>query len=114
VPVLRVGAKRELKPPSAAAEIARDGDIIEIDAGIYDGDPRSGGRSAHDPRVADCPPARDGAQQKTRDLVIKGNEPSRNVEFSGATVSDQNWPASGSRGRPDVRDCYFTTTRTAS
>src|SRR5712691_5015351 len=36
--VLRGGAKRELKRPSAAAEIARDGDIIEIDAGVYDGD----------------------------------------------------------------------------
>src|SRR5260221_13282313 len=36
--VLRVGAKRELKRPSAAAEIARDGDVIEIDAGIYEGD----------------------------------------------------------------------------
>jgi hypothetical protein len=36
--VLRVGAERELKRPSAAAQIARDGNIIEIDAGIYDGD----------------------------------------------------------------------------
>jgi len=36
--VLRVGAKRELRRPSAAAQIARDGDVIEIDAGVYDGD----------------------------------------------------------------------------
>jgi hypothetical protein len=36
--VLRVGAKRELKRPSAAAQIARDGDVIEIDAGRYVGD----------------------------------------------------------------------------
>src|SRR5258708_26213787 len=36
--VLRVGAARELKRPSAAAQIARDGDVIEIDAGIYAGD----------------------------------------------------------------------------
>ena len=36
--VLRVGVKRELKRPSDAALIARDGDIIEIDAGNYDGD----------------------------------------------------------------------------
>ena len=36
--MLRVGATRELKSPSAAAQIARDGDVIEIDAGAYDGD----------------------------------------------------------------------------
>src|SRR5258708_14189710 len=36
--VLRVGAARELKRPRAAAQIARDGDVIEIDAGIYAGD----------------------------------------------------------------------------
>jgi len=36
--VLRVGAARELKRPSAAAQIARDGDVIEIDAGIYAAD----------------------------------------------------------------------------
>jgi hypothetical protein len=36
--ILRVGAQRALKRPSAAALIAHDGDIIEIDAGNYDGD----------------------------------------------------------------------------
>src|SRR5207248_9693303 len=36
--LLRVGPERELKRPSAAAQIARDGDVIEIDAGVYDGD----------------------------------------------------------------------------
>ena len=36
--VVRVGPQRELKRPSAAAKVARDGDTIEFDAGIYDGD----------------------------------------------------------------------------
>src|SRR5262245_14253360 len=36
--VLRVGPERELKLPSAAAQIARDGDTVEIDAGDYAGD----------------------------------------------------------------------------
>jgi hypothetical protein len=36
--VPRVDAKRELERPSATAQIARDGDVIKIDAGIYDGD----------------------------------------------------------------------------
>src|SRR5207248_2725482 len=36
--VIRVGTERELKRPSAAAQLARDGDLVEIDAGVYDGD----------------------------------------------------------------------------
>ena len=36
--MLHVGAERKLKRPSTAAKIARDGDIIEIDTGAYDGD----------------------------------------------------------------------------
>jgi len=36
--LLRVGPERELAQPSDAARRARDGDIIEIDAGVYAGD----------------------------------------------------------------------------
>jgi hypothetical protein len=36
--VLKVGAARELKTPGAAAAIAEDGDIVEIDAGLYERD----------------------------------------------------------------------------
>src|SRR5206468_6500985 len=36
--VIQVGPKREIKLPSAAAAIAADGDLIEIDPGNYDGD----------------------------------------------------------------------------
>src|SRR5438105_1422032 len=36
--VLKVGANRELKVPSEAAKVAKDGDTIEIDAGEYLGD----------------------------------------------------------------------------
>ena len=36
--VLKVGPGRELKTPRAAALIARDGDVVEIDAGMYEGD----------------------------------------------------------------------------
>lgn len=36
--ILQVGAKRQLKTPSQAAKIAKDGDIIEIDAQEYFGD----------------------------------------------------------------------------
>jgi len=110
--VLRVGAKRELKRPSAAAEIARDGDIIEIDAGIYDGDAavwrqsrltiRGVGGRAH--------LRADGAQAENKGIwVIKGNETQvESVEFSGATVSDQNGAGIRLEGAGlTVRDCYF-------
>jgi hypothetical protein len=36
--VLEVGPGKALSVPSAAAKIARDGDVIEIAAGLYDGD----------------------------------------------------------------------------
>jgi hypothetical protein len=92
--VIRVGPGRELARPSAAAKIARDGDVIEIDAGNYDGDAASwtqngltirgvGGR-AH-LRAA-------GAHAEGKAIwVIKGaNTTIENVEFSGAVVGDGN------------------------
>ena len=36
--ILRVGSDREIKYPSDAARIARDGDTVEIDAGTYHND----------------------------------------------------------------------------
>src|SRR4051812_47722938 len=35
---LRVGSQRDIKLPSVAANVARDGDLVEIDAGIYAAD----------------------------------------------------------------------------
>jgi len=110
--VLRVGAKRELKRPSAAAQIARDGDVIEIDAGIYDGDAavwrqhrltiRALGGRAH--------LRANGAHAEGKAIwVIKGNDTMiESVEFSGAKVPDRN--GAGIRLESaglTVRDCYF-------
>jgi hypothetical protein len=36
--VLRVGPKRAYATPSAASRAVRDGDVVEIDAGVYDAD----------------------------------------------------------------------------
>lgn len=92
--VLRVGPKRDLKYPSEAARIARDGDTIEIDAGVYHNDHvkwqqnnltiRGMGGLAH---------------MKSKGLIrngkaiwiINGNNVSiENIEFSGAAVRDRN------------------------
>lgn len=36
--MLRVGPERTLSAPSDAAKTAQDGDVIEIEAGVYDSD----------------------------------------------------------------------------
>ncbi len=110
--VLRVGAERALKRPSAAAQIARDGDVIEIDAGIYDGDTavwrqhrltmRAVGGRAH--------LRADGANAEGKAIwVIKGNHATiENMEFSGAKAEDQNGAGVRLEGAGlTVRDCYF-------
>ena len=110
--VLRVGAKRDLKRPSAAAQIARDGDIIELDAGIYDGDAvvwrqnrltiRGLGGRAH--------LRANGAHAEGKAIwVIKGNDTTiENVEFSGAKVPHRNGAGVRLEGAGlTVRDCYF-------
>ena len=110
--VLRVGAKRELKRPSAAAQIARDGDVIEIDAGVYDGDAavwrqhrltiRGVGGRAH--------LRADGAQTEGKGTwVVKGNETTiESVELSGAKVPDGNGAGIRLEGTGlTVRNCYF-------
>ena len=110
--VIRVGPGRPLARPSAAAKIARDGDVIEIDAGSYDGDAASwtqngltirgvGGR-AH-LRAA-------GAHAEGKAIwVIKGaNTTIENVEFSGATVGDGNGAGIRQEGAGlTVRSWYF-------
>lgn len=93
-PPLQVGPNRQFVLPSVAAHFAKDGDIVEIDAGIYD---------------------RDAAVWKQNDLTIKGiggkahikaqgvaaqgkatwivsgkNVVIENIEFSGARVPDRN------------------------
>jgi hypothetical protein len=107
-----VGPQHALKTPSAAAKLARDGDTIEIEAGLYERDaavwPQSrltirgiGGR-AH--------LRADGANAEGKAIwVIKGsNTTIEGVEFSGAKVADRNGAGIRLEGRSlTVRDAYF-------
>ncbi len=90
----RVGPGRSLATPSAAAAVARDGDTVLIDAGTYVGDVatwtqddlvlRGDGGRAH---------LRAGGQsaQGKAIWVIAGDRTTVDrVEFSGATVPDEN------------------------
>jgi len=110
--VLRVGAEELLKLPSAAAQLAHDGDTVEIQAGIYEGDAavwrqngltlRGVGGLAH--------MSANGAHAERKAIwVIKGaNTVIENVEFSGARVPDRNGAGIRLEG-PGllVRRCYF-------
>lgn len=110
--LLRVGSARQLTRPSDAARLARDGDIVEIDAGIYDGDAavwrqhnltiRGIGGRAH-LRAS-------GAYAEGKGIwVIKGDHATiESVEFSGAAVPDRNGAGIRLEGAGlTLRDCYF-------
>ncbi len=110
--MLRVGPGKTLSAPSAAAKAAHDGDVVEIDAGVYDSDVavwiqsdltiRGIGDRAHfhvKGRLA----------EDKGIWVIKGrNVTIENAEFSGARGPYRN--GAGIRGEGvglTLRDCYF-------
>ena len=92
--VIPVGPDREIKLPSQAAEIAVDGAIVEIDAGIYPRDSAVWRQNDLTLRgVGGLAYLR--SEGKTSDgkaiWVIKGsNTRVENIEFSGARVKDEN------------------------
>lgn len=92
--VIRVGRDRSYRVPSDAVRVASDGDVVEIDAGLYVGDVAVwrqnnltlrgvGGRARLEA---------DGAHAEGKAIwVIKGaNTTVENIEFSGAQVPDKN------------------------
>lgn len=110
--VYQVGPDKPYKRPSAVAAIARNGDVVEIDAGTYAGDAavwkqhnltlRGNGGYAH--LRADG----QAAEQKAI-WVIKGNNATvERIEFSGATVPDRNGAGIRMEGSGiTIRQCYF-------
>lgn len=109
---LQVGPARAYKLPSDVAAVARDGDIVEIDTGSYDGDVAVwrqnrltirgvGGRIRLD--------AKGRAAEDKAIWVIKGRDiVIENVEFIGARVPDENGAGIRAEGENlTVRNCYF-------
>ena len=109
---VRVGPQHALKTPSAAAKVARDGDTVEIEPGLYPGDAavwtqnrltiRGRGGRAH--------LRADGVHAEGKAIwVIKGSGATiENIEFSGARVEHRN--GAGIRfegGGLTVRNCHF-------
>ena len=111
--IIRVGAGKTYTLPSQAANVAKDKDIIEIDAGEYVGDVATwyannltirgvGGRAHLKANGVN-------AGGKGYLWVIKGNNTLvENIEFSGAVVPDQNGAGIRQEGTGlTVRNCSF-------
>lgn len=110
--VLQVGPGRSLKTPSAAAFKARNGDVIEIDAGTYAGDVavwRQQRLTIRGVRGYAHLKADGHAAEDKAIWVIKGdNTTVEYVEFSGARVSDENGAGIRQEGADlTVKHCYF-------
>lgn len=112
IPPLRVGPDQPYKVPSEAAAVAKDGEVVVIDARVYSGDVavwtqnnltlRGVGGRAH-------LRAWGKAAEGKAIWVIKGtNVTVENIEFSGTKVPDLN--GAGIRfegGSLTIRNCFF-------
>ncbi|MBN1464472.1 right-handed parallel beta-helix repeat-containing protein [candidate division KSB1 bacterium] len=109
--VLRVGRDQAWATPSAAASVARDGDVIEIAQGQYDGDVAVWPQSHLVIHGIDRPHiAANGAHAQGKGTWIFTGENIiiENIELSGSRVPDGNGAAIRFEGTSiTVRDCYI-------
>jgi hypothetical protein len=110
--VLKVGPSQELKQPSDAARVARDNDVIEIEAGRYVGDVALWTQNGLLLRGVNGRPHLDSQGRTAQDQgiwVFRSNDiVVENVEFSGAHNRDLNGSGIRFFGRNlTVRDSYF-------
>jgi hypothetical protein len=110
--VLHVGPGEQYAVPSQAAAVAKDGDDVQIDAGLYTGDVavwRANNLTIEGVGgLAHLDGAGHNAEGKGIWVIQGDNTTVSNIEFSGATVPDQN----GAGIRPEgagltVLSCYF-------
>lgn len=110
---LQVGPTRTYKKPSEAAAASIDGDVIEIDAGVYLGDVCTWTRSNLILRGVGSGRAHlnangANAQGKGTWVITGSNTTVENIEFSGSTVPDKNGAGIRQEGATlTVRNCYF-------
>jgi hypothetical protein len=111
--VYRVGPGRQFRLPSEVAALARDGDVIEIDAGAYRGDVaiwRQDRLTLRGVGAGRAHLAADGqaADDKTIWVIKNRQTTMEHIEFSGAAVSDGNGAGIRAEGAGlVVRNCYF-------
>ena len=110
--IIRVGPLREIKTISMASRLAKDGDIIEIDAGDYRADVASWDRAeltirGKGDRVRLIASGAH-AEGKAIWVIKRGRTTIENIEFIGARVPDRN--GAGIRfeqGHLIIRNCLF-------
>lgn len=110
--VVHVGPSRDIKTIKEAANQAKDGDTIEIDAGTYTGDVAIWRANNLTIRGVGGRPhlnADGEAAEGKAIFVTKGkNTRIENIEFSGATVGDNNGAGIRAEGANlTVFNCYF-------
>ncbi len=110
--IIKVGPTRALKAPSAAAALARDGALVEIDAAIYHGDVAIWTQNRLTLRGVGglVQLEADGAAAQGKAIwVIKGDEVTvERIGFSGARVPHRNGAGIRSEGRNlTIRDSLF-------
>lgn len=110
--LLSVGPGRALKSPSAAAAVAKDGDLIEIDAGDYRGDAAVWSANGLTIRgvngMARLDAGGKSAQQKAVWIIRGNNTIVENIGFGGCRVPDHNGAGIRHEGAGlTVRHCLF-------
>jgi parallel beta helix pectate lyase-like protein len=110
---LQVGADKPFKTVRAAAQVAQNGDLVLIDAGVYSGDVTSWNASNLTVRGVGGRPhmKANGAEEAGKGTwVVNGNNfTAENIEFSGSVVPDGNGAGirTDTSGYLVVRNCYF-------
>ena len=113
VAVIRVGPERAVRTLSDAAQIARDGSIVEIDPGDYVGDVAVWTQDQLILRAAPGGAVRllaggKSAEGKAIWVLRGGTITIEGIEFSGARVADRNGAGIRlERGQLTVRNCRF-------
>jgi hypothetical protein len=112
--VLQVGPDKPYKTVRAAAQAVRDGDTVEIDAGIYSRDVATWRASNISIRgVGEGRPhlRADGANEASKGIwVMQGADCTvENIEFSGSAVPDHNGAGirAETKGTLTIRNCDF-------
>ena len=117
--VLEVGPDKQLRTPSAAAKVARDGDEIRIASAEYAADvavwPQSGLRFVGVGKSKPLLVAQNAAAEGKAIWVIQGdNIEIENLVFEGCRVPDRNGAGIRAEGkRLSVRHCIFRGNETA-
>ncbi|OJH42685.1 hypothetical protein BON30_05760 [Cystobacter ferrugineus] len=110
---LTVGPGKTYATPAAAAAVARDGDVIEISAGVYRNEAIWKAHGLTIRGVGEGRAHLDAAgltlANRKAIWVIQGNGTTvENIEFSGASVPDKNGAGIRQEGSGlTVRNCYF-------